>query len=245
MTNKIGLNAYMLQLIAIIAMFLDHLAHIVINLDIPHALAISTVMNCIGRLTMPIMCYFVAEGYHKTSNLPKYMLRLFVLAIISQIPFYVFGLKNSLPQSFFVFVKGNLLHLNVAVTLFMGLLALACVKSKKFGYIVKIATVIATVYITRFSDWRYFGVIWILIFGLFYGDFKKQAIFFAISVLVRCYWFYISNPFALLVQMSSIFALVLLFFYNGEKGKKPKYGFYIFYPVHLLILGIVKFLIIT
>lgn len=241
---KRGLNAYQLQLIAIFAMLIDHLAHIVINLNFAQSAAVATVMNCIGRLTMPIMCYFVAEGYHKTSNLKNYFIRLFAFAIIAQLPFYIFEL-SAVPSSLWDLIKANLRHVNVIFTLLMGLGALTAIKSEKFNPVVRIAAAAAALYLTRFSDWRYYGVLWVVIFGLFRGDFKKQAIFFALSALLRCAMNFTSSPLNFGLQMCVIFALPLLYLYNGEKGNKPKYGFYVFYPLHLLILGIIRLIIIT
>lgn len=238
-----GLSAYTLQLIAVVAMFIDHLAHIVVNMDFAGSMNVVVAMNCIGRITMPIMCFFIAEGYHKTSNLPRYMLRLVVLAVIAQIPYYLFGL-DSIPQSFWGFVKGNILHMNVAVTLLMGLIALSVVKNDKFNLFTKVAVAIAAISLTRFSDWRYYGVMWILMFGIFHGDFVKQAVFFTIVTALRC-WHYSGDLYQIMMNSCVILAILLLYFYNGEKGKKPKYGFYVFYPVHLLILGIIRILIIT
>ena len=78
------LTAYDLKIIAIFAMILDHLAHIVVCLPIDPSLrtVLALIMNSIGRITMPIMCFFIAEGYHYTKDIRKYLLRLLVFAII-------------------------------------------------------------------------------------------------------------------------------------------------------------------
>ena len=134
--------------------------------------------------------------------------------------------------------------MNVGVTLFMGLVALSVAKSDKYNVVIKIATVAAATYLTRFSDWRYYGVLWILVFGLFHDSFAKQAIFFAIVALTRA-WGYSGSLYNITMNCAVLLALPLLYFYSGEKGKKPRYGFYIFYPAHLLVLGIIKLLITT
>ena len=237
------LSAYTLQIIAVVAMFIDHTAHIIVNMSFPGSVHTAVVMNCIGRITMPIMCFFVAEGYHKTSNLQKYMLRLLTFTIISQIPYYLFGI-SSMPQDFWAFVKGNIHRMNVGVTLLMGLVALTAVKSEKLNVITKIAVAAAATYLTRFRDWRYYGVLWILVFGLFRDDFAKQTVFFILIAAIRC-WRYYSSPLGLIINSCVILALPLLFLYSGEKGKKPKYGFYIFYPAHLLVYGIIIMLMNT
>ena len=56
-------------------------------------------MHFVGRLTGPTMCFFIAEGYRKTRSFPRYLLRLGVFALISQLPFtyYSMGALGSYP----------------------------------------------------------------------------------------------------------------------------------------------------
>ena len=72
---KKGLNSNALKMIAIIAMTIDHIAWLVFP-DYPHEV-LPVILHIIGRLTCPIMCYFIAEGYHYTKNIRKYTCRLF------------------------------------------------------------------------------------------------------------------------------------------------------------------------
>ena len=243
-----GLTAYQLKIIAIIAMAINHLAHIVVLLPIDRGVmnVMLTPMNMIGKLTIPIMCFFVAEGYYHTSNLKKYLLRMFIFAAISQVPFYLF--EYNLPADFAEFIR-NFMHFNVIFTLAMGLLALTVWKSEKLHTVLKIPLVAAIAFLTKNSDWRIFAVLWILAFGTFRGDFKKQAAAFIILTAIRVlvYYVYPSMPLinlkSIISQSCTVPALVLLYFYNGQLGRKTKYGFYIFYPAHLAVLAVVKFII--
>ncbi len=233
-----GLTSYQLKLLAMLAMVSDHLSHMIPVHSLP-VLALAVTMNSIGRLTMPIMCFFIAEGYHHTKNLKRYFLRLFIFAVISQIPFYIYSL-DAIPQNLWEFILGNL-HLNVMYTLFMGLLALTIAKSEKLHLLAKVPLVMATVILTHLSDWRIYGVLWVLIFGLFRGDFKKQALFFIATILlIAADSFLLGNFLDGSVKLFALLSLPLLWLYNGQQGKKIKYGFYIFYPAHLLVLGIIK-----
>ena len=81
--EKITFTSNQLKLIAIAAMVFDHCMVVFI----PHDLAIYEVLRMPGRLTAPIMCFLIAEGYYHTSNLWRYMKRLFVMAVISHVPF--------------------------------------------------------------------------------------------------------------------------------------------------------------
>ena len=244
MIMKKGLNAYWVKFIAMIAMLLDHFAHIAIILPINlnTATSLATAMNVVGRVTMPVMCYFIAEGYHHTSSLKKYFLRLIVFAIISQIPYYLWNVGL---QTYFIdFLKYSVFHMNVIYTLTMGLLALTIAKSKT-NTVLKLLGMFAAVILTKYSDWGIYGVLWVLVFGIFHGDFKMQAVWFGAISIIRCLVKYTNNTHAFALQLCTLLALPLLYLYNGERGRKSKYGFYIFYPLHLLILAIIRYLVIT
>lgn len=237
-------TAFELKILAIIAMLLDHFVNLV--LDIPNrnsvVVYIAVLMNMVGRLTMPIMCFFISEGYYHTRNLKKYIMRLFTFAVISQIPFYIFQHETPV-KSFISFVKANIFQTNVIFTLFLGLCALIIAKSEKIPFAVKIVAVGALILASKYSDWKFYGVIWVLVFGLFRGDFNKQAMWFAVSVIIRCCLRNTSNPLSFLVQLCSLAAIPLLSGYNGERGKNAGLMFYIFYPLHLLIIGIIQRLV--
>ena len=243
-----GLTAYQLKIIAIIAMVINHFAHIVVLLPIDSGVmnAMLTPMNIIGKLTIPIMCFFVAEGYYHTRNLQIYLLRMFVFASISQIPFYLF--EHDLPSSLGMFIS-DFAHLNVIFSLAMGLFAITVWKSEKLHIAIKIFCVAAIAYFTRTSDWRIFAVLWILAFAVFRGDFKKQAAAFVSLAAIRVFVYYVApsmpsiNLKTVISQSCTVLALIPLYFYNGQLGRKSKYGFYIFYPAHLLVLAIIKFII--
>lgn len=239
------LSAYQLKLIAVAAMLIDHLSHICVYLpgESFFIKLISVLITCIGRFTMPIMCFFIAEGYYHTKNLKKYFLRLFIFGIISQIPYYLFRI-DALPSGLFPFIKENLLHVNVMATLFLGLCALTLAKAEKVNIILKVIGIFLIAWISQFSDWRYFGVIWVLCFGLFRGNFFNQAISFFFAAFVRCFMFAGNSAVNFAVQLFTLLPLYFIYRYSGEEGKKSGYLFYILYPLHLLILALIKFLII-
>lgn len=91
--NALSFDAYTLKMIAIVAMVIDHIA----VLFFPNLI----IFRIIGRLTLPIMAFFIAEGYTKTSNAKRYMIRLGLFAIISMIPYYlVYLCPFSMDQSY-------------------------------------------------------------------------------------------------------------------------------------------------
>ncbi len=81
-----GLDRTQLKLIAICAMVCDHVAWGFVDFMSP----LGQIMHIIGRLTIPIMCFFVAEGFRKTSNVKGYVARMATFAVVAMIPFYLF-----------------------------------------------------------------------------------------------------------------------------------------------------------
>lgn len=241
--KKRGLSAAQLKTIAAAAMVIDHTAKAIPGEAMTAGVAwITFFMVFIGRMTMPIMCYFVAEGYYHTHDIRRYLTRMAVFAVIAQLPYY-FAHLNAVPTGFWSFVKGNIGGMNVICTLFMGLAALAIAKNKKINLAVRILLCALCVVLTRYCDWRYYGVLWILAFGLFHGSFVHQAIAFVVIGLARIG---IAGGGTLNIIISSgIFAaLIPLAAYNGEKGRQPKYFFYIFYPAHLLVIKLLKLILL-
>lgn len=153
MVNIKKLDSNMLKFIAIIAMTVDHIAWAVFpgySTDIE-----PVVLHIIGRITCPIMCYFIAEGYHYTRNINKYTTRLFVFAIISH--FAYVAASNSFVdwKSFIPFYYGDIFNqTSVIWALAWGLVMLRVVNSNKIkNNFIKIILVLLICVITFPSDW--------------------------------------------------------------------------------------------
>ena len=260
------LNKSQLQLIAVIAMVIDHTAVFVPSLAAYYG------MRFIGRMTIVIMSYFVAEGFYKTRSINRYIIRMAVFAAVSQIPFYLYEHFGRFPDDFFHVILEMCTGLNVIFTLLVSLCLLAILKSKQH-IIVKILSFIVAWKLVSYCDWSYFCLLWVLAFGMFYGDERRQMKAAAVIVLLRVMFvgmpiieqfvtsllpqsigdvfsfvarhinsaqptygqFYFS-----LVQFGGLLAIPPLMMYNGEKGSAPRYGFYIFYPVHIVLLFFIK-----
>lgn len=253
MSNEIfnKLSKSQLQLIAAIAMLIDHTAVFAYSLS-P---MIYYIMRFIGRITIIIMCYFIVEGYHNTHNLDRYLIRMGIFAAIAQMPFYLYGQYN-LPDSLYSFAAGNFFSRNVIFTLFVGL-ALITIVHSRYNAVLKLAACLAAFYITRNSDWGKYALLWILCFEAFYGNKRKQLAGAAVVLLLRfifiskgiigeCLntgYMTVNNLAWMLVTLGGFLALPLLGMYNHEKGKSYKLSFYVFYPAHLLILAILKMIL--
>ena len=236
----------MLKVIAILLMLIDHMGAALF----PEA----TILRLIGRLSFPIFAYLIVVGYTKTKSFSKYLTRLTIFAGLSQIPFSLAFGENFSTLSFsdflVFFVGGPNPHLNIFFTLALGLLAIRIWDKGEFTFGKIIATLALGITAQVFStDYGIYGVAMILGFYVF----RKSKIKTVISQIIVFTIFYASQ--ILLIALSyegvsikliwfnqalSLLALIFIFSYNGNKGKNLKYLFYAFYPVHLLVIGLVK-----
>lgn len=220
------MSTFVLKLIAIITMAIDHIGVVFI----PSNTWLYLVFRGIGRLAFPIFAFLIVEGFYHTSNIKKYLLRLGIFALISEVPFDL-----AFYNTYF-----NMKHQNIFFTLFLGLLAIYLINMIENKYKDKILLVnladagitIAFCIIAALlqTDYRYMGILLIVAFYLFRGN----KLLLGISMLV------LSNS---IIQMLSVLAIIPIAFYNGKKGKNIKYFFYVFYPAHLLVLYFIKFLV--
>lgn len=246
MKSKI-LNSNQLKLIAIIAMTVDHIAWAMFD-GYPSAL-LPLVMHIIGRLTCPIMCYFIAEGYHYTRNINKYTFRLFAFAFVSHFA-YIFASNDFVDfKSFIPFYYGNFLNqTSVMWSLAWGLVMLRIADSKNIKSIYKVLLVILICIITLPSDWSCIAALCIMAIGTNRGDFRKQMswMIFYVALYSLVYFFAIDKVYGVL-QMGVVLSIPVIAMYNGKRGKNPKINkfmkwfFYIFYPVHLFVIGLINY----
>lgn len=227
-----GMSAYALKTIAIIAMVVDHVA----AAFVPAMSPLWQVMRGIGRLTAPIMMYFLAEGYHHTRDVKKYALRLGVFALISHFPFNFFRTGR------WPLFDGELQlgSTSVIYTLFIALLALIVWNNDGLSQTSKVLLIIGLCVAAMPGDGGPFAVLVILAFGAYRGDFRKQAraycaIVAGFMLLFRGFL----SPF----QYGMFLVVPLIWQYNGTLGgsKHSKWFFYVFYPLHLLVLGLLKY----
>ncbi|MCQ2463443.1 MAG: conjugal transfer protein TraX [Clostridia bacterium] len=226
--NFNGLSANTLKLIAIFAMTVDHVAWVFIP-DKTQLLPV--IMHIFGRITAPVMCFFISEGLFYTKSVKKYILRLLLFAVPSHFA-YAFAFGYS-----FTALKTSMLW-----TLAWGLIALAALKSR-MNPALKVLITAAAFILTFFSDWYYVGVIMVLIFGLNRGSFKRQAAILSVFIIgfAIYYTYAYHDPLYGAVQLGVLLSLPLLYLYNGQRGKyKLKWLFYTYYPAHLALLGFIR-----
>jgi hypothetical protein len=239
------LNRNQLKIIAIIAMLIDHVAWA----WFPSTEPLGYIMHLFGRITAPCMCFFIAQGFEYTRNRFKYGIRLGIFALVSWIPFRFFE-TGRLP---FGFENGeffcDILSQSMIFTLFLAYIAL-CILESKINPILQIIAVCALCILDMKSDWHVTGIIMTIVFYFFNKDKKSQVIAFsATAILIFIYKMigFGSNWVSHSFQAGLLLFVPLLIMYNGKKGSsKPffKWFFYIFYPLHLIILAILRYYVI-
>lgn len=236
---KRGLNGNQLKLIAIIAMTVDHLTWTLWPGYDRHWWVL--LFHVIGRLTAPIMWFFIAEGFAHTRSVKKYAGRLFLLAFVSHFA-YNFCFGNPMVP----FKTGILNQTGVAWSLAWGLVLLWINQREDIKDWQKFAAILLVCVITLPSDWSCVAAVAILFMGTYRGDFRKQMTWMMVwsFTYVIVYFFCIDKVYAL-VQFCTCLTIPLLRLYNGKRGKWKGMGklFYVYYPAHLALLGVLRLLL--
>jgi hypothetical protein len=226
-------------MIAVAAMTIDHLAWTFFPGYSTNGVAL--LMHIVGRLTAPIMIYFIVEGYFRTSNIKKYILRMFAFAIISHFAYALMFDKNFIPLQNTIFDQTSVMW-----AFALGLAALAISKSDnpKLKQWHKTMLVWICLLAAFPADWSTPAAVSILYMGQTRGDFKRQTLWFMLFMTVYAIFL---NPLYGLLQMCVALAIPLWRIYNGERGKWKgmKWLFYFYYPAHLAILGKIRIFFLT
>ena len=217
--GKRTFSAAWLKYFACVAMLADHIGAILISPDS----ALYLPLRCFGRMAFPLFAFFVAQGCRKTHDLPGYLRRLFLFALVAQGPYMLaFG-----------YFSGS-----VILTFFLAGAGIALYEAAREHVWAPLAVfpVLCMALMAYWTDSDYGPLAVLLIFAIYLCGDNRAA--WAICMTVALYLFY-ANPFFLFASVST----VMLLFYHGELGRGSKWFFYWFYPVHLLILAIVGYLL--
>lgn len=231
------MTIFALKLIATLTMLIDHTgAAFAPLLD-------TTALRVIGRIAFPLYAFMIAEGCRHTKNIKKYLLRLFIFALVSEIPFDLFYSVLDRPFSD-QFMYFNFAHQNVFFTLFLGALAIylyELIKPKDLILaFLPFAVIIFTVFILEADyditlDYGAIGICMIFAAYLCKNKVAQAAVIFAGVFLLYAYAFDFSS-FGMWLTLFGGIACVFVLLYNGKRGAKLKWSFYLFYPLHLLAI---------
>lgn len=223
--NKKSYDGIDLKIWALFTMLIDHIGAVLIEntslYSIESFQMLDVCLRLIGRLAFPIYAFLLVEGFLHTSSWKKYTLRMFVFALISEIPFDLaaYGEITSV-------------HQNVFFTLLIGLLVLKGLeKAGQNKAVMAGITIAGCVAATLMNtDYSYMGILLIAILYILREDHKR-----------RC----IVGGALFAFEVTSVFAFMMIYRYTGKKGetKLPKMVFYGFYPAHLLILWLIRILV--
>lgn len=235
-----GLTSFQLKCIAIVTMLIDHIAAVVfvamympfvvdnvidltgLENNVVLAFQLSGIFRTIGRIAFPIFCFLIVQGFIHTKNIKKYITRLFLFSILSEVPhdlaLYDKVLEFSLQ--------------NVIFTLLIGILALCAIKSAEEKYrdnaklkliFIAISILIGTlISILIECEYAKVAVTAISLMYLFRELKPLQIVGGALPLITTTPWV--------------IPGFIFIGLYNGKQGIKMKYFFYWFYPVHLFLL---------
>ncbi len=232
--ERFGISGSTLKIIAIISMTIDHFAASFLYRGIMVLPSVSSnaelmrflrelysVMRAIGRPAFPIFCFLLVEGFCHTRSQTKYAARLFLFALISEIPFD-YGLRGAF------FVER---HQNVFFTLFIGLMVM--ILYTKFSKIPLLQFVILGLGLLAgryfYVDYGFRGVFLIEVLFLFRNERLMQII---------------AGVFAISWEATAPIAFLPIWLYNGKRGLRLRYFFYAFYPAHLIIFGVLTFVLL-
>lgn len=252
------ISAFTLKVIACLIMLIDHMTILFTD----YGTTIYTAGRAIGRIAMPIFMFFLVEGFFYTKNRWRSLIVLAIFALISEAPFdwAFWGLNYSTESVFY----GQ----NMLVTMFIvyaTLMGIDYIRKKFFfgnyayysfasAFLIVIGSGAAFLLKT---DYSYFGVM--VGMGFYFFRFKKMRI---LIYYVVCLLIYSIN--GNMIEFVSVLAFLLIFLYNGRQYPKSfayltkngeditekykhksyyvlKYAFYLFYPLHLTILCLIRF----
>ncbi|MFN6480439.1 TraX family protein [Nostoc sp. DedQUE07] len=212
----IKVSAFNIKILAAVFMVMDHVCYLLI----PEL----RILHLVGRFSFPLFAWLLAEGEKHTQNVYRYGRRLLITAIISQ-PIYSIVFQS--------------LALNILFTLFLGLVMLRLIKrySQLWQQLIIIG-LCAVVAEGLGVEYRVYGIAVILLMSLI--DKLKPNVW----LLYWCFFHFILVTLFIsdIVQYWAIIAGFIVFQFNGKQGSRARW-FYVFYPTHLIILGIINYLI--
>lgn len=250
------LSGNQIKIIAVICMFIDHLGAVVISSIFSYignngllmweeislfSDKTNYILYSIGAVAFPLFCFMLVEGYTHTNNKKKYICRLALFALISEIPFDItFFNQFAKSNNTYPFYWG---YQNVLITYLLGICTLELInylqklETKILRLFLQCGSILAIVLLAEeviHCDYEGYGVFLVVLFYIL----RKSRILQVCGVFLLATMRYTQYPVSLMV------ALLLILLYNGKRGTHHyKYFFYVFYPSHMVILHILDVII--
>lgn len=205
-----------LKITALLTMLIDHIGCVFL---VERGDVIYKAFRAVGRISFPIICFMLVEGFIHTHSRKKYMINLLIFSIISEIPYdLAFGHKLI-----------DVSEQNVMWTLLLGVIMMCFIEKFEYSFTAKMTAVLIAGFaaVLLKTDYSIWGILSIAIFYMQRND-RKNAL------LLTCFLMFAQGK----MQSFGVLAIPFIMVYDGTKNdvKMPKYFFYAFYPVHILAL---------
>ncbi|WP_101773749.1 TraX family protein [Peptostreptococcus faecalis] len=218
--QNLKINMNFLKIVAITGMFLQHFAVIILD---PSKVLTNILIN-IGVVTFPIIIFILVEGFIYTRNIYKYLFRILICGLVSEIPFRM------------IFPMDEIFFGNIMITLFVSLLCLYLLK-KINNPILMVLTIIlmSIISLALRVDYFFYGILLSINFYYFRNEKSVKYILGLLIIIVLTKYNFIM----------SIISIILISLYDEKKEyikptKTKQMFFYFFYPVHFIIIAIIK-----
>lgn len=222
-----GIPQEALKILACITMLIDHVGATMYPGN--------TTLRIIGRIAFPIYCFLLAEGVHYTKSPAKYALRLAIGVLLAEIPFDL-ALKYKFTWE----------HQSVMVTLLMGFVAVELIEMTEID-ILKLAIAAVFSFGAQYfhTDYGGWGVLLVIMFSQTRGNFWMQTVMlFAIAAAMNSARIMVFGR-RVAIELFAVAAMIPIGLYSGKKVTSSKFvqwGFFLFYPVHLTVLYLIRIL---
>ena len=218
------MSIFVLKIIAMISMVIDHSRYL-------HPILDNDITKVIGRFSFILFAFILTEGIWHTKDRTKYLKRIVLFAVVSQIPFMIFRS-----------IVGRYIILNILFTFAIGMILIILIDKQKNEYIKLLIAIVGIVFsILVPIDYGVYGIVLIII--MYYtrktrlfdlGFFIINMIYYGNKAVETNYDYKQLVPYMIGTYLTYIF----LKLYNGKLGKKVKF-LYLFYPIHLVILFLI------
>lgn len=234
MPLSLRLSGSALKIIAVLSMIADHCAYFLLDPDTP----IYNMLRCFGRIAFPVFAFLIAEGFAHTRSRNRYFFSLFGFALISEIPWYLLNGADGTHNVMFTLLIGG-----ATLAIFDRL----CEHGPLCCFSIMIMCTLAW-WTGVDYDWR--GILMIALFYILRHQtinpwICRNSVSFPSQAVMQ-----ILFTFPLMMHYGiagAILASIVIFLYDGTrgqiKGAVAKYSFYAFYPLHLLFISMIVFLI--
>mgnify|MGYP002711934247 FL=1 len=230
-----------LKYIAMFFMLLSHLAQTGFIYGLGNKYyVLADIFVFLGRISMPIFCFFTVQAVIYTKDFRKYMLRMFIFSLISEIPFDL-----ALYSTPFYWDSQN-----VIFTLLLGAITIYGIdylRKSNYNGVIKVLSSLLIIILSRNlslimrTDYNVNGIVAIVLLYLA----KDNKLLTALALLIAFYFEFRVFGYAIPISYGFVYlSIPLIMLYNGQKGKQNKWAFYIFYPAHLLLIYLLKLLIL-